>query len=97
VATWHPHVDITHAEALIRSLRARAWTTSVVWFADDRQYGEVWICREGRLGLHVTWREPHEEATALLRCALLVAAGIMGRHHHSEEGGDVAPAPCEIE
>ena len=71
---WRPHVCLTQADVVFRGLRARGWTTSVAWFADDRQHGDVFAATQGRaVGVH--WpRDVPTEAMALLLCAVLARA-----------------------
>ena len=73
-ACWEPHLALAQADAVFRCLRARGWTTSVAWFADDRQHGDVFAATQGRaVGVH--WpRDVPTEALALLRCAVLARA-----------------------
>jgi hypothetical protein len=73
---WEPHENLAQADAVFRSLRARGWTTSVCWFADDRQAGEVWAGTQGRRAVSVAWTgdDPAAEARALLLCTCLAVA-----------------------
>ena len=77
---WRPQTDLDTADAVFRSLRARGWTTSCCWFADDRQHGDVFAATQGRaVGVH--WpRDGPTEAMALLLCAVLAAASEGGPH-----------------
>ena len=71
---WRPHERIDQADAVFRQLRARGWTTSCCWFADDRQHGDVFAAGQGRaVGVH--WpRDVPSEALALLLVACLARA-----------------------
>ena len=77
---WRPHHDIATAETVFRSLRACGWTTSVAWFADDRQHGDAFAATQGRaVGVH--WpRDVPTEAMALLLVSVLAAASEGGPH-----------------
>ena len=73
---WRPTTNLAQADAAFRRLRARGWSTSVVWFADDRQYGSVWACCGGR-AYSARWPldVPSEAHAILLTSVLVVALG----------------------
>lgn len=73
---WEPHRDIVDAEGVFRQLRARGFTTSVVWLA-EYQRGEAWASCGGNAVACVQWpRDVPTEALALLLCAVL-AVGVV--------------------
>lgn len=74
---WAPHWDLEAASAVFRQLRAREYTTSCVWYGDDRRYGEAWCAANGHRAWAVQW--PHEastEAFALLLVSVLAVASM---------------------
>lgn len=75
---WVPHQRIDQAQAAFNSLRARGWSTSVVWFADHRQYGEAWAACSSR-AYSARWPlDVPSEAHALLLVSVLVAEHLHG-------------------
>lgn len=68
---WQPQEDLAQAEEVFRGLRARGFSTSVVWWADYRQHGEVWASTIMR-SVSVQWPiQVVSESHALLLCAVL--------------------------
>ena len=82
---WFPHDNLAQADAVFRQLRARGWSTFVIWALGDYggYDGEVEACPPPSLmhrgSIMVSFATPDTEALALLRCACLAAAS---------EGGD---------
>ena len=78
---WEPHIALPQADAVFLSLRGRGWSTSVVWWADSRQYGEAWASCSMR-SHSVRWPldVPSEEHALLLTAVLVV-------NHIKHQGG----------